>query len=363
MYTYSDVTVDVNPPTILLKFYTIHGVFALFFNVLGVFLIMKNPRIVKLYRGFMLNMQILSLLADAQTTLLMQPVYIFPIIGGYTNGVWWNIFRMSSHLQMGIFILLLYLQVASIVCAIVTKFHVVSNIGKVGFMKSEKVSENIFQSSKRPLLFWIFVVFYHSCAFLIFGIFCISYLTKREAVDLVKTKFPSAMNVFTLENVEIYDLEVNKWMIGTTSLIASMLVSSLLISLYFSVRLLKKHRSKRLIISVRSFRGHQIAVTSLMAQATIPFIVIIIPIGTIVYFFVRVVPNAQYISNAMMAIYSFHSSLSTTVMIISTPQYRKMIRRGFRSPTAAISPQMTRVVPNSANSATIRMKKLSTPDL
>ncbi|KAF1757566.1 hypothetical protein GCK72_014022 [Caenorhabditis remanei] len=100
-----------------------------------------------------------------------------------------------------------------------------------------------------------------------------------------------------------------------------------------------------------------------MAQATIPFIVIIIPIGTIVYFFVHVVPNAQYISNAMMAIYSFHASLSTTVMIISTPQYRKMIRRGFRSPTAAISPQMTRVVPNSANSATIRMKKLSTPDL
>ena len=117
------------------------------------------------------------------------------------------------------------------------------------------------------------------------------------------------MNVFSLENVEIYDLEVNKWMIGTTSLIASMLVvglifkfpsvkklnfqSSLLISLYFSVRLLKKLRSKRLIISVRSFRGHQIAVTSLMAQATIPFIVIIIPIGTIVYFFVHVVPNAQ----------------------------------------------------------------------
>ncbi|PIC34168.1 hypothetical protein B9Z55_013901 [Caenorhabditis nigoni] len=346
MYTYSEVTVDVNTPNILLTFYRIHGMFALVFNILGVVLIMKNPRIVRLYRGFMLNMQILSLLADAQTTLLMQPVYIFPIIGGYTNGVWWNVFRMSSHLQMGIFLLFLYLQVASIVCAIVTKYHVVSNIGN---------------ASNRPLLFWIFVIFYHSCAFLIFGIFCISYLTKEQAFNLVKIKFPNAMNIFRVENVEVYDMEVNKWMIMTTSMIIAMLTSSLLISLYFSIRLLRTLRSKRLVISARSFRGHQIAVTSLMAQATIPFIVIIIPIGTIVYFFVQIVPNSQGISNIMMAIYSFHSSLSTAVMIISTPQYRKMIRRGFKSPTALTSPQMTRVHPLSAT--TFRLKKLSTPEM
>uniref|UniRef100_A0A1I7UCN5 Serpentine receptor class gamma n=1 Tax=Caenorhabditis tropicalis TaxID=1561998 RepID=A0A1I7UCN5_9PELO len=92
------------------------------------------------------------------------------------------------------------------------------------------------------------------------------------------------MNIFSIENVEVYDLQVNKWMIVTISLIASMLISSLLISLYFSVRLLRTLRLKRLMISARSFRGHQIAVTSLMAQATIPFIVIVIPIGTIVYF-------------------------------------------------------------------------------
>ncbi|EGT36261.1 hypothetical protein CAEBREN_05856 [Caenorhabditis brenneri] len=344
MYSYPEVTVDITSPTVLINFYRIHGTFAFFFNILGVFLIMKNPRIVKLYRGFMLNMQILSLLADAQTTILMQPVYIFPIIGGYTNGVWWNIFRLSSHIQMGIFILLLYLQIASIVCAIVTKYHVVSSIGN---------------ASDRPFLFWMFVLLYHSCAFIIFGVYCVSYLTKQEAFDVIKTKFPNAMNVFVIDSVEVYDLEVNKWMMVTTSLISAMLFSSLLISFYFSVRLLKTLRLKRLCLSARSFRGHQIAVTSLMAQATIPFIVILIPIGTIVYFFIHVVPNAQEISNTMMAIYSFHSSLSTAVMIISTPQYRKMIRRGFKSPTAVTSPQTTKVFRTSATG--LRLKKLSTP--
>ncbi|CAL2040368.1 unnamed protein product [Caenorhabditis brenneri] len=96
-----------------------------------------------------------------------------------------------------------------------------------------------------------------------------------------------------------------------------------------------------------------------MAQATIPFIVILIPIGTIVYFFIHVVLNAQEISNTMMAIYSFHSSLSTAVMIISTPQYRKMIKRGFKSPTAVTSPQTTKVFRTSATG--LRLKKLSTP--
>ncbi|CAI2351525.1 unnamed protein product [Caenorhabditis sp. 36 PRJEB53466] len=131
METYPEVIVDVNPPERLLTFYRVHGVFALLFNLLGVVLINSNQRIVKLYRVFMINMQVLSLIADAQNTLLMQPVYLFPVVGGYTNGIWWHLFGMSSHFQMGIFILLLYLQVASIVCAIVTKYQIVASIGNV----------------------------------------------------------------------------------------------------------------------------------------------------------------------------------------------------------------------------------------
>ncbi|CCM09393.1 Serpentine Receptor, class H [Caenorhabditis elegans] len=291
--------------------------------------------------------QILSLLADAQTTLLMQPVYILPIIGGYTNGLLWQVFRLSSHIQMAMFLLLLYLQVASIVCAIVTKYHVVSNIGKL---------------SDRSILFWIFVIVYHGCAFVITGFFSVSCLARQEEENLIKTKFPNAISVFTLENVAIYDLQVNKWMMITTILFAFMLTSSIVISFYFSVRLLKTLPSKRNTISARSFRGHQIAVTSLMAQATVPFLVLIIPIGTIVYLFVHVLPNAQEISNIMMAVYSFHASLSTFVMIISTPQYRKMIRRGFRAQHPIISTQMTKVGPPSAD-ISLRLKKLSAPEM
>uniref|UniRef100_A0A8R1I2V3 Uncharacterized protein n=1 Tax=Caenorhabditis japonica TaxID=281687 RepID=A0A8R1I2V3_CAEJA len=166
MDTYPEVTVDINPPSRLLMYYRIHGVFALLFNLLGVFLIYKNPRIVKLYRGFMINMQVFSLIADAQNTLLMQPVYLFPVLAGYTNGILWHVFGVSSHMQMGVFLLLLYLQVAAIVCAIVTKYQVLASIGN---------------------------------------------------------KFPNAVNILTIPSVEVYDLMANKWMLVTSCLIVVML--------------------------------------------------------------------------------------------------------------------------------------------
>ncbi|CAI2351523.1 unnamed protein product [Caenorhabditis sp. 36 PRJEB53466] len=175
-------------------------------------------------------------------------------------------------------------------------------------------------------------------------------------------KFPNALNVLTVASAEVYDMSTNKWMLATTCLISLMLSSSIVISSVFSVALFRTLRKKRSLISARNYISHHIAVTSLMAQAAIPFAVIIIPIGTIVCSIIKVFPNAQNISNAMMAIYSFHSTLSTAVMIVSTPQYRKLIGRGFRSSTALATPQLTKIAPLQPIN-NYRSKKLSEPQL
>lgn len=58
MSSYPEVTVDVVRPDKLLIFYRLHGGFAVLFNLLGIFLIFKNPKIVPLYRMMMINMQV-----------------------------------------------------------------------------------------------------------------------------------------------------------------------------------------------------------------------------------------------------------------------------------------------------------------
>ncbi|CAI5448950.1 unnamed protein product [Caenorhabditis angaria] len=173
----------------------------------------------------------------------MQPILLFPILAGYTNGILWTRFKMSSHLQMN---------------------------------------------------------------------------------------FPSSLNILSLENVDMYDMNINPWFMYTVITIVIMLSISSISSITVSFRMFKILNKKRRILSEKNFKNHRNSIISLLTQATLPMLVVIIPMAVLNYFFIRVTPNSQTISNLMMLIYSFHSSLSTLVMILSDSNYRKLINSKIR---------------------------------
>ncbi|CAO4366575.1 unnamed protein product [Caenorhabditis nigoni] len=78
--------VDFSEPHWLIWYFHVIGVISLNFDVFSVYLILFKSNQVDSFRFFLLNFQIACMFTDIHITFLMQPVPLYPLMGGYALG-------------------------------------------------------------------------------------------------------------------------------------------------------------------------------------------------------------------------------------------------------------------------------------
>ncbi|CAR99468.1 Protein CBG26945 [Caenorhabditis briggsae] len=126
----------------------------------------------------------------------MKPIPIFPVIGGYTTGLLFNSFGVSSHIQMTIQILLMGIQACVIFCSFLRKHQSIVTIDKK--FELEKLTD------------WGIIVFVHIEMLIFTLLFYSARVSKEDQKAYIRKNIPNLEEELSkCPSLEIYDREVN----------------------------------------------------------------------------------------------------------------------------------------------------------
>ncbi|EGT55470.1 CBN-RIC-4 protein [Caenorhabditis brenneri] len=246
------------------------GVISLVINCFGIYLICYHHGMMDDYRYYLLYFQTVLLLFDFYFSILMVPIPLFPIVGGYSIGLLYQIFGISTHIQM----------IFTLWC-----------VGNT-----------------------------NTCIF-------ISLLKRHQVVAAMEQKYSAIASwMAEIPGIAVYDIDISLnpsfffltfgIMFGTITLFSSYAI--LYTQLYI---MLKSIKSK---ISIKTFKKHSIAVVSTIMQNLVFVLFFVSPI-----FLLAVViysgQDASAVCIIMVGVISFHSSVNTLVMCFTFPSFRHAI--------------------------------------
>ncbi|CAO4377496.1 unnamed protein product [Caenorhabditis nigoni] len=143
---------------------------------------------------------------DFYLTFLMKPIPIFPVIGGYTTGLLFNSFGVSSHIQMVIQMMLMGVQECAIFCAFLRKHQAIVTIDKKFELKK--------------FTYWGIIVFVHIEVIIFTLLFDSASVSKENQKANIRKHIPNVeKELLQFPSLEIYDREVNYLITWSLSLV------------------------------------------------------------------------------------------------------------------------------------------------
>ncbi|PIC48061.1 hypothetical protein B9Z55_007181 [Caenorhabditis nigoni] len=307
-------TIDFSTPAWLINYYHVIGIISLFMNTLGLYLLMYQNSKLGYIRYFMLAYQIACFLTDVHLTLLMQPVPLYPMFGGFIVGVLAEWFDMSVHFSMMgvVFIVIIQLELLNI-C----------------FERKHQAIANTLRTHILPV--WFRMPCYFACVACPIGC-CIWFhavrLSKDEQWDLIRKDWPQYISDF--QNLSHFDVYKKTWWF-VFLLIITVLGGLFLIFLFvvFILDILRMMVALKLKISASRFQKHKEAIQSLLVQfATSSFC--LAPPCCLAVIILLELEQAQLLTELCILWFATHSSANTVSLLIFFPPYRNFILKQLR---------------------------------
>ncbi|KAF1753641.1 hypothetical protein GCK72_020198 [Caenorhabditis remanei] len=205
--------------------------------------------------------------------------YLPDIIGGYTTGIMFNVFGVSSHIQMTIQIFLMGIQEVAIFSAFLRKHQSIVTINR--------------RLELKKFVYWGLIVFFHfiMSSFVIF--FYFGSITKEQQNSYIKKNLPNLEQVLaTFPSLEIYDREVNSLVIvsfGLMILFITLLFVGISVLSFQIFSTLKRHKKTT---SNRNINQHRAIFQAIFAQFSVISFCFIPPIFVVILLILEV-PNTQ----------------------------------------------------------------------
>ncbi|CAI2347153.1 unnamed protein product [Caenorhabditis sp. 36 PRJEB53466] len=305
------LVLNFSTPTWLVNYYHFIGVTSFVLNSATICLILTKSTKIDNFRYFLLFFQILCTITDFHLTFLMQPMPLFPLISGFCTGFLAKYLDVWSHFLMAFMISLIVSQVACLGHCFVKKHQTIAKI-----INRHIVPEKVYISSVT-----VSVCVPIFCYF----VFCAAGMNRSDQLDYVEANFPEYLGGFeSLPNFAIYTL--NFWFLLLACVCFCGGVFGALLFTMTTLDMFRMLRGAQRKVSAASFRRHQSAVKSLLAQFATSSLCLIPP-----FFFVIVIiakpESAQTIVQVLLAIFTLHSTVNAVVLIVTTPPYRNFLLR------------------------------------
>ncbi|CCD68459.1 Serpentine Receptor, class I [Caenorhabditis elegans] len=301
--------VDFSVPFWLI--YYLHGIgtISLLFDAFSVYLVMFKSSQIDNFRFFLLNFQIACSVTDFHITFLMQPVPLYPLMGGYALGFLPMKFGVSLHSCLTAVVFLYIYQVASMIVCFVRK-----NQSIAGTLTSFAI----------PALLIIFLVgFLAVYTFSVVGMYFCSGITENEKMKFVEENLPEYLSSFqSLPNFSIYQANALLFIMVITAVIGGLLAFSFFMAVLYNIfRMLSFMKVQ---MSDTTYKRHRAAVWSLIAQFATSIICFLPPISLVFVVFLKL-PNPQVIVELLLVVACLHSPANVTVLMFTFPPYRKFV--------------------------------------
>ncbi|CAI5438183.1 unnamed protein product [Caenorhabditis angaria] len=301
-------------PKWLVKWYLFVGILSIFLNSFGLYLIIWKGSQMDKYRFYLIFFQLLqfcSLAVDIQMNFLMQPIGLFPITGGYANGILAIYFNFSPHILQTITNFMTALQNNALALCFIRKHQTIAKV-----------------DMKYVIPNWFYNLIILSMLALSFSVLFLFYsagISKEEQLEYISQSFPNLLKKFNeLPNFSIYkmskDMQTASMFISLNSLFSIILV------IYSTYHMSKRLKMIRVKLTVTSFEKHKAAIRSLFWQFIVSFLCIIPPIILSIAVVLQY-ERAQLLAHILNAIFASHSSINVIVMIWTFPTFRKFVLR------------------------------------
>ncbi|EGT33308.1 hypothetical protein CAEBREN_04886 [Caenorhabditis brenneri] len=309
--------IDFSIPTWLIIYYHFVGTVSFFLNTACIYLIVFRSDKIDNFRYFLLVFQICCTITDFHITFLMQPIPLYPVLGGFCNGFLAVYFDVWSHYLMAFIAASVVGQVGSLAICFFKKHQ---TIGKI--MKRHVFPEKLVELAYCGAPFIPVMVF---ICFLQTG------MRRDSQMEYINNKYPEYSLQFSqLSNFAVYELNFWAFVVAIIAFSGSLFCGTVYI--FTTVDMFKFLQSAQLKrrISAVNLKRHRAALKSLVAQFVTsslclipPFLYAVVIMSSIDY--------AQLIVQVLLAIFSLHSSVNAVVLVVTTPPYRNFVLRLFDS--------------------------------
>ncbi|CAP36723.2 Protein CBR-SRI-40 [Caenorhabditis briggsae] len=305
--------IDFSVPNWLINWYHLVGTISFFLNSGCIYIILFKSDQIDNFRYFLLIFQIFCTITDFHITFLMQPIPLYPVLGGYCNGFLAVYFDVWAHYLMAFLVASIVAQIGSLAYCFFKKHQ---TIGKI--MNRRVVPQFLLDLAHLLLPFAPVTVFI---------LFLQTGMKRDTQMAYVKNNYLKYYEEFSrISNFAVY--EFNSW----TYFLAFGIFSGgigcgfiFIFTTFDMLNFLKNSRIRRKISSA-NFKRHIAALKSLIAQFATSSLCLIPPSLHLVA--VRISMNyAQVIVQFLLAVFSLHSSVNAVVLVLTTPPYRNFVLR------------------------------------
>ncbi|EFO94975.1 hypothetical protein CRE_08867 [Caenorhabditis remanei] len=159
-------------PSFATLLFTIAGIVNSLTNSIVIYLILWKSLSMKSFRYYLLYFQLTTVVVDFYLNFLMKPIPIYPVIGCYTTGILYNVFGVSSHIQMMILIVLIGFQDVAIYIIFLRKHQTIATIGQ--------------RRKIRKLYYWGSIGFDHLYVFVAALFFHLGKISKEQQAEYIR---------------------------------------------------------------------------------------------------------------------------------------------------------------------------------
>ncbi|ULU07903.1 hypothetical protein L3Y34_019150 [Caenorhabditis briggsae] len=330
--------VDFSEPLWLIWYFHVIGIISLNFDVFSVYLILFKSSQVDSFRFFLQNFQIACMFTDIHITFLMQPVPLYPLMGGYAMGFLATRFGVTLHFCITIVVFLYIYQVASMIVCFVKK--------------NQSISGTLTSFSIPRFLIWFLLIFLLVYTVTVVGMYYSLSVEESKKMKFVKENLPEYQSQFqALPNFSIYQANSMLFIMVIVAVTGGLLAFLFFMAVLYNIfRMLS---FMKIQMSANTYKRHRAAVYSLIAQFATSSVCFLPPISLVFVVFFKL-PYAQVLVELLLAIACTHSPLNVSVLVATFPPYRAFFCRVFLRKETAGLPAL------SAKTSTVVISHLST---
>ncbi|CAI5448039.1 unnamed protein product [Caenorhabditis angaria] len=297
--------IDFTVPEYLINYYHTLGILSIIFNSYGLYLVVFKNSKIDTFRYYLLGFQLSCTFSDIFLTFGMQPVLLFPICSGFSNG----------YLSSGLSVCLgsIAAQNKSLCLCFIRKHQAIAKIST-----TQIIPNLIFK-----LIVALFIIF----PFTIGAYFYLCGLSKDEQYAYITKNYPYYLENF--KNLREFHVGVpNRSLVGFFIYILIGENISVSITIYTTIQMFRILREHRHRLSNENYNKHRNAIISLLVQFAVSSMTILPPIELTISFWMEF-ENIQTYANISIMILSTHSVINIIVTVATFPAYRKATKQLF----------------------------------
>ncbi|CAI5452956.1 unnamed protein product [Caenorhabditis angaria] len=200
----------------------------------------------------------------------IQPVFLFPIIGGFCNGFLSKVFNLSSLFLSGFMMSSVASQNKALNMCFIRRHQAISKISR-----TQQIHKHCYK-----LIIVVFIIY----PFSLFSFFYYIGSSKNEQLDYISIKYPEYLHDF-LNLREFFVGIPNAKIFAFFVIILSSEAMAVNISIYTTIQMFRLLREYRHCLSNDNYNKHRNAIKSLLAQLCVSFMTGLPPIEITVNYF------------------------------------------------------------------------------